>query len=391
VDSLDLAPSLRLAVYEDDRGHTFPVPLLVGSGSVRRARAGDGASSALVDLLAGGSRTVRGFEVTSWLHSPVSGERAITVDQTNESVVVGDRAVVKWTVLADEGPHPAPPLLAMLESNGFDGMPRPWGAVQWRPADGSAPRLLALVVDFLPGAVDGWTWLVDDLREASRTRREARVRAAGTAVGELVADFHLALAASVRRSTVEEVDALRASTHADLARALAVSSGTALAVLSEHLDGVRAAFDGMPTDATPVMRVHGDLHIGQVLRVGSTYALTDFDGNPVVPAGSRLREEPAAADVTGMAQSFTHAGHVVCKHNPELPADEVHRMAAAGRSAFLRTYRDRLGDRSALLDERLLHPLSLRQVCREFTYAATHLPRWSYVPEATLPMLVTAP
>jgi maltokinase len=43
------------------------------------------------------------------------------------------------------------------------------------------------------------------------------------------------------------------------------------------------------------------------------------------------------------------------------------------------------------LDERLLRPLALQQVCREFTYAATHLPRWSYVPEAALPMLLEGP
>jgi maltokinase len=36
----------------------------------------------------------------------------------------------------------------------------------------------------------------------------------------------------------------------------------------------------------------------------------------------------------------------------------------------------------------VLRPLALRQLCREFTYAATHLPRWSSVPEAALPMLL---
>ena len=129
-----------------------------------------------------------------------------------------------------------------------------------------------------------------------------------------------------------------------------------------------------------MLRVHGDLHVGQVLRAGAApyyYRLTDFDGNPVVPPAERIREQPAAVDVAGMAQSFTHAGIVTRKHNPDLDPEKVLATAAAGRAAFLNAYP---------ADERLVRPFALRQVCREFTYAATHLPRWSYVPEAALPM-----
>lgn len=388
VGAMPLADELRLAVYEDAEGRTYPVPLRGEAGAVRRARPGDGASSALVDLLAGGSRTVGSFEVTAWHHSPATGERPVTVDQTNESVVVGDRAVVKWTVEADEGPHPGPSLLAALHDNGFTGMPRPWGVVQWHPPGGATGRLVALVVDFVPGAVDGWTWVVEDLRSAAASGEVAPARCAGTAVGTLVADFHLALATTCRRSSDDETESLHASALADLERALSVSAGPAHDLLAARAAEVRSVLDGLPRGLTPVMRVHGDLHIGQVLRSGTAYALTDFDGNPVVPAADRSREQPAASDVAGMAQSFTHAGLVVGKHHRELDPAAVHRMAAAARKAFLDTYRDRLGDRAALLDERLLRPLALRQVCREFTYAATHLPRWSYVPEGALPLLL---
>ncbi len=387
MDAIPLGDSLRIAVFADLRDRTYPVPLLVTSAGVRRARPGDGASDALVALLADGDRTIGDVQVTSWHHSLAEGERAITVDQTNESVVVGERAVVKWTFRADEGPHPGPSLLAELSRHGFTGMPRPWGAVEWQPADGSSPRLLALVVELLPGAVDGWTWLVDDLREAAGGD-DSIARSAGVAVGALVAAFHLALAGTSRRSTVSEAAALKASALSDLERALSVSSGASHDVLARFSGHVRAALEAMPVDATPLMRVHGDLHVGQVLRTGSTYALTDFDGNPVVPASSRSAEQPTALDVAGMAQSFTHAGLVVRKHHPNLSRERVDGVARIARFAFLSTYRDTLGDRVTVLDERLLRPLALRQVCLEFTYAATHLRRWSYVPEAALPLLL---
>lgn len=391
VQTVPLAESLRLSIYEDERGRSYPVPLVDSTGQVRRARSGEGAAEALVALLGGGSRRLGSVEITSWHASPATGERAITVDQTNESVVVGERAVVKWTVLADEGPHPAPSLLAELTRQRFAGMPRPWGALQWQPPDGRPARLVALVTEFVTGAVDGWSWVVDDLRQAAERNDEDVAQAAGTAVGELVAHFHLALAGTARRATAREAAALRESAVSDLMRALSVTSGAPHELLAAHTGPVRAAFEELPHDTTPVMRVHGDLHIGQVLRTGSTYVLTDFDGNPVVPAGSRALHQPAAADVAGMAQSFTHAGLVVRKHHPEVDAGVVGRMAGTARTAFLDTYRGVLGDQSCLLDQRLLRPLSLRQVCREFTYAATHLPRWSYVPEATLPMLLEEP
>ena len=68
----------------------------------------------------------------------------------------------------------------------------------------------------------------------------------------------------------------------------------------------------------------------------------------------------------------------------------VDAMESVLSGSFLESYRGGLADadQSALFDARLVRPFRLRQVCREFTYAATHLPRWSYVPEAALPALL---
>lgn len=384
--AVKLADGLELVVAQDDAGRTWPVPLHTDArGDVRRAVAGDGASEALLRLLGGGDRTVGDVTVTAWHHELAAGERAITVDQTNESVVVGERAVVKWTVVADEGPHPAISLLAALESAGFTGTPRPWGAVDWRG------RLVAIAVDYVPGAVDGWTWAVQEIRDAALSGDLSGVGAAGAAVGELVASFHLALRGTARPATAEETSRRPSQATDDLDQALAVTTGEAHDALQRHEAALRELLTQAP-DAATVMRVHGDLHIGQVLRTqaadGPRYLLTDFDGNPVVPPSERGLDQPAAVDVAGMAQSFTHAGLVVRKHNPDLSPEAVTAAAASARAAFVDAHRRGLGDHASLLDEALLQPLAARQVCREFVYAATHLPRWSYVPEAAVAMLL---
>ncbi|WP_322937871.1 hypothetical protein [Nocardioides bizhenqiangii] len=376
VDALPLGHGLSLSVVADGDAGLHVVPLVAES----RAGAGDGAAEGLVALLAEGDAAIGKFRVRAWRGVAVSGERAVTVDQTNESVIVGDAAVVKWMTQVPEGRHPAPSLLESLEAAGFTGMPQPWGVVEWSPSPEAEPRLLATVAEYVADAVDGWTWAVEDVR--------AGTAGGGEAVGRLIADFHRALAPTARPASADEVAAWRSGAFADLERAIEVTDGAAHDLLVRQADAVRAAFAEIPEGGS-VMRVHGDLHVGQVLRAGGAapydYRLTDFDGNPVVAPAERIREQPAALDVAGMAQSFTHAGIVTRKHNPDLAPVAVTAAAAAGRAAFLDAYRARLGD-AALLDKRLLRPFALRQVCREFTYAATHLPRWSYVPEAALPM-----
>ncbi len=388
VDALRLDDGHGLAVVADGGGGLHLAPVVMTAASVRRAVPGDGTAEGLLALLAGGDRVDGRFRLRRWRGTEVSGERGVAVDQTNESVIVGDAAVVKWMTQVSEGPHPAPGLLERLEAAGFAGMPQPWGVVEWSAPTDAEPRLLAIVDEYVADAVDGWTWAVEDLRAAAGGASPFAV--AGAAVGRLVADFHRALASTARPATAGEVAAWRAGAVADLERALAVSDGRAYDLLVRHAGAVRAAFDAIPGSGSPVLRVHGDLHVGQVLRAGGTapydYRLTDFDGNPVVAPAERIRRQPAALDVAGMAQSFTHAGIVTRRHNPDVDPAAVTASAAIGRTAFVDAYRARLGDAAALLDERLLRPFALRQVCREFSYAATHLPRWSYVPETALPM-----
>ena len=117
--------------------------------------------------------------------------------------------------------------------------------------------------------------------------------------------------------------------------------------------------------------------------------MTDFDGNPVLDAPQRMLPIPAALDVAGMTQSLVHAGIVAAKYTSLEPA-ALAAADAAGRTAFLDAYTDRLrrlghGD---LYDPRPLTAFRMQQVLREIVYAARHLPRWRYVPDAALPALL---
>lgn len=358
----------------------------------RAAVPGDGAAQALVGALAAGTRRIGRFTLIDWTPPRAAahgGERTFGVDQTNTSVVVGERAVVKWMRAAEPGPHPAPATLEALRDHGFTGMPQPWGLVLWQADEEEPPRLIATVDELLPGAVDGWTWAVDDVRAAVVSGSDEPVLHSGGRIGTLVADLHAALIDTGRPATAADLAAWQDGAHRDLDQALEVTSGTAHELLAARADAIAAATASALGDelaGSPLILAHGDLHVGQVLRSGEVDVVTDFDGNPVLAPAERTAPQPATLDVACMAQSISHAAIVLRRHEPEHDAARTREASHAFVGAFLDTYAARLGEQGAgaLYRPELVPSLRLRQVCREFSYAALHLPRWSYVPEAAL-------
>lgn len=393
LDELPLPGGCRVLVVRDGAGVLYTVPV-TGPGT-DRAAPGDGAAAALVGLLGPGPARVGSFELVRRYAAPATGEQAVTADQTNESVVVGGTAVVKWTVRPTTDPHPAPHRLAQLTAAGFTGMPRLWGLLLWHDPRqaGSEPVLLATVSDYLPGATDGWEWAVDDLRAvAAGDVRPPDDTAPAQAIGRLTAELHLGLAgAGTRPATPAEVAAWHARALADLDRALQVVTGAEGARLSGYADRVRRRLAPLAAAAgTPVGAGHGDLHVGQVLRSGDRYLVTDFDGNPVLAPAERTAPAPAALDVAGMLQSLDHVARVVLHRTPGVDAGVVLDWVSRAQAAFLAAYRSGIGaaGRGDLLDGRLLGALRVQQEVREHLYAVAHLPHWRYVPDAALPALL---
>ncbi len=382
---------MRLAIVADDDGLAALPMVRDRNGRWRRARPGDGAAEALLATLAQqpGSTTRGRFTIQSWSSRTALGERAIGVDQTNESVVVGDTAVVKWAAHLQEGPHPAARRIAVLREAGFAGMPTAWGLVTWRPAHGEE-TLVASVDEFLPDAVDGWTWAVRLITDAARDHRPAPAVDAASKVGVLVAELHAALAGTATTASSADADRWREAALDTLEIVCGLADCPSVATARDRRDEIATILSRLDTLAgTPIIEGHGDLHVGQVLLADGRFVVTDFDGNPVLRSQERMLRVPAALDVAGMSQSLAHAAIVAGKYTP-LDAATLTEIDALTRSAFLAAYADRLNrlGHADLLDARALRPFRVQQVLREIIYAAKHLSRWMYVPDAALPALL---
>lgn len=442
LDSADLGSGRHVGVVEDAAGGRWTVPLVVEGDAVRRAVPGDGVAEAVVAALVAFTRQFRAalreaeasddprtwtttsapgtpsqptglepFEPPSGFRlsgghdeEPPTGERGITVDQTNESVVVGERAMVKWAVhLPAAGVHGAQPARQRLEALSaaeFDETPQPWGLLLWIDPDDTdqpAVALLASVTSYLPGAQDGWDWAVDDVARAARGETGLdEALDAPARLGALTARLHVALAErpGVEHAGAELVSGWRARALADLAEAVSLVEGEEGERLRAQAPRIAAAYDAfLAAEGTPLIDVHGDYHVGQVLRTPShdsgrrwDYAVTDFDGNPVLAPEERSAKQPAALDVAGMLASLDHVGRVVNKRVEGADPAVVEAWIAAAQTAFEDEYRATLAalGHADLLDDRLLTPLRLQQEVREHLYAVRHLPHWVYVPDAAL-------
>ncbi|MGP3954691.1 phosphotransferase [Nonomuraea sp. 3N208] len=325
---------------------------------------------------------------------PAERDFGAHVDQTNYSVVVDEKVVVKWLTPPVPLPHPAPEIFAHLVEAGFDDTAPPYAALTG-PVDGR-DCLLALVTGYLPEARDGWEWCVDEA--------EAGTTAFAADLGRLAADLHLALAtlptppdaptdpAACLSSTGA---AERGATHASSART-AARAEAALAEALELTDGedgrwLAARAEHLARELTPLaqpitsppIRIHGDLHVGQILKWRDGYAVIDFDGNPTVTDADP--HQPCARDVAQLTTSLEHVAQVAIKRR-NTPPEDAASWTAKARAIMLTAYKARLAarNRTDLLDETLIRPFEVEQECRELIYAARHLPRWRYAPMGVL-------
>lgn len=376
VDALDLGAGAVVCIV-DIGDRRVVVPARVTGGVLER-------DPGVASRLASGDYGAFTVEIGTALPTDARG---IEVDQSNDSVVLGDAVVVKWQV--DVAPSPAPSRMRALAGTGIT--PEPRAIVEWRDPEGRMCTI-ATAADLVPGAEDGWTWAVDLVRSHARGEPVDAITPFAE-LGELVARMHLALAAhGVGTWSTAQCAALVASMQADLDGAVAAMDGDEGSRLRARHSSLAALIDrARSVHETPVIPIHGDLHIGQVLRgVEGHLCIIDFDGNPLLSPEERCAEAPAARDVAGMLASIEHVARVVNYRTPGLDHRPAIIWIAHAQDAFLAAYQGALGAAGmrGLLDDRWVTPMMVDQECREYMYAARHLPHWRYVPDAVITALI---
>ena len=228
----------------------------------------------------------------------------LTGEQSNTCLVYGEDAILKLFRRLTPGANPDLEVTSALARIGSAHIAQPFGWIEM-DLEGTATTV-AILSEYLRTASDGWSLAqtsVRDLYAGEGVRpEEAGGDFAGEArrLGAATAEIHCDLADAFGTSELEP-DAI-----AELAAQMREKLESARAVvpaLARHADLVQTAFDDFAKLDKPmrVQRIHGDYHLGQVVRTEAGWIVLDFEGEPATPLAAAARADVAAARRRGHA------------------------------------------------------------------------------------------
>jgi len=379
--------------YADGGSDRYLLPMMAVDDSFREPLDGEGLWRAVAERIVAGSElsgtrgtfafggTSAGERLLRDASLATSAERRLSVEQSNTSVVLGERWILKLYRLLEAGTNPDVEVSAFLTDVGFAHTPALAGSAAYLPDD-DASCAAAMLTELVPATGDGWTWA---LRTLSARNGGQPALAAVRRIGEITAELHAALASRPKHPDFPARTASRTEAAAWHAAAVAQLDG-ALAALDDpdvqRLERVAPALrDRLAILAEAagarVSRIHGDFHLGQLLRTDDDFAVIDFEGEPARPPAERRDPSSPLRDVAGMLRSLDYAARTVASR--DAGGDGWEDWLAAARTTFLDAYGSPGGQ-----DEELLTAFELEKACYEVRYEANNRPAWTWLPLAAL-------
>jgi maltose alpha-D-glucosyltransferase/alpha-amylase len=334
-------------------------------------------------------------------------------EQSNSSLVVGRRAVIKLFRRATSGIHPEPEMARVLTARGFGGTPALIGEFVRRHGSGDVSTL-GVVEAFVTNQGDGSHWTHEQLTRIIDEQAVAPavgerdpfesywpfVHALGRRTGEMhgilaepcedpAFEPQIVDAVAVRSACAGAREQLKAALksllHTDdkerrrLVAQLAARRDETLErlahLLAHGLGSLR-------------MRIHGDLHLGQVLVCGNDVSIIDFEGEPLKPLAERRSKRSPMRDVAGMIRSFDYAAGII-ERERKLAAGAPGQLRAAEllkqfRDQAERRFFDAYGEgRGRPLDtgeRQIVTAFAIEKAAYEIVYEVSNRPDWVDIP-----------
>jgi maltokinase len=345
----------------------------------------------------------------------LSSVRHLRVEQSNTSLEVGDALFLKHLRRVEAGASHELEMSDELQDAGFTHLAPMLGRVVWESNE-QDPSPLVLVQPFLHNSTEGWALALTSLRDlyanaesvgaadpvdrrAMVDEQDAAFLAEARRLGKVIAEMHLALAAGAPGTDMEPVP-MTGETLDTWAKTMTAELDQLLARRDPSLDRLRDVRNGVVERFDQIRglsasglltRIHGDLHLGQLLRVDTGWVILDFEGEPDrTPAERRERSTPLR-DVAAMLRSFDYAAAAAIIERAAPDSDEAAALygygeawADANRDAFWSAYLETVGSAPLLPGPGpslvLRRAFEVQKAVYEIGYELGHRPAWASIP-----------
>ena len=340
-----------------------------------------------------------------------------SAEQTNSSLIVGRKAVLKLLRRVTPGVHPEAEMARVLTERGFTGIAPLLGDATRVTADGNSA--LAIVQGFVTNQGDGGTWTRDLLKRIIDEQSVApgqsnpfeQYESFAHVLGRRLGEMHAILAQPSADRDFAPEDATeetlqrwyqQAQRQLDGAfRALENYSGAQSSLVSDLADRREEILREINTilsrsKGALCTRIHGDFHLGQVLVSGSDVVIIDFEGEPMKSLAERRDKVSPMRDVAGMLRSFDYAAGIVEREGQLAEAGRAHLRAHSMLAEFRRVaervslsgYEEGRGRSLNEPERRLIAAFTIEKAAYEIAYEAANRPAWIDIPLRGLARLV---
>jgi maltose alpha-D-glucosyltransferase / alpha-amylase len=369
--------------------------------------------------------------------------RTGSAEQSNTSILYDAKLILKLFRRLQPGENPDTEIGRFLtETAHFPRIAPLLGEITLHPKDGE-PITLAMLQGLIENEGDGWQWTLDELShyydtvaivpapqdlgtppsfltvgEPSELAREhaGLYLDAAALLGRRTAEMHLGLATPTHNpafiaecfttadlvADADRIDAQLSLTLSALRRGMSQLNESivdnAALVLSRRIElfaRARAIASATPTEAGQRIRIHGDYHLGQVLRSRNDYVILDFEGEPARSLAQRRAKQSPLKDVAGMLRSFSYAAYAALNTFAQRRPDDAKNLEPwatfwqnAVSAEFLRAYRLTITESNPDLipgpeqSQLLLNAYLLEKSLYELLYELDNRPMWVRIPLA---------